>query len=106
MKIYIAGKITGLQKHHYTAAFKAAEIQLRAAGHNAVNPCSLGISDDSTSDQALLVCLLHLRSCDAIYLLPDWADSHGAVIERQFAIDNGKEVIYHDRQTALIHQPA
>jgi len=104
MKIYISGKITGLPKEQYTAMFKTAEIDLRASGHDTVNPCSLGIADDSTTEQALLVCLLHLRQCDAIYLLPNWQQSPGAVIERQYALDNGIEVIYAELETALIHQ--
>jgi len=106
MKIYIAGKITGLPKHQYTAKFKAAEIEHNAAGHNTVNPCRLGIPDTATTEQALLVCLTHLRQCDAIYLLADWQDSPGAVIERQFASDHGLEIIYADHETALIHQIA
>lgn len=106
MKIYIAGKITGLTKEQYTSKFRAAEIDLTAAGHIAVNPCKFGIPDNATSETALLVCLPRLIDCDAIYLLPDWQHSPGAVIERQFAIDNGIEVIYADMQTALIHQIA
>ena len=106
MKIYIAGKISGLPKAQYTAKFRAAEIELNAAGHDTVNPCRLGIPDTATTEQALLVCLTYLRHCDAIYLLPDWQQSPGAVIERQFAIDHGLEIMYADHETALIHQIA
>lgn len=106
MKIYIAGKITGLPKQQYTSKFRAAEIELTAAGHHSVNPCRLGIPDDYTSEQAVLICLTHLRHCDAIYLLPCWQQSPRAITERQYAIDNGIEVIYAEQETALIHQIA
>ncbi len=106
MKIYIAGKITGLPKQQYIAKFTTAEIELTAAGHVTVNPCRLGIPDEATLEQALLVCLTHLRQCDAIYLLPCWQQSPGAVIERQYAIDHGLEIMYADHETALIHQIA
>jgi len=102
MKIYIAGKISGITKEQYTANFKSAEIQLRASGRIPVNPCDFGIPDIATSEFALKICLPILKQCSHIYLLDNWNDSPGAVIERQFAIDNGIEVTYQNRQTAII----
>jgi len=34
------------------------------------------------------------EACTHIYMLKDWKDSKGAMMEHQFAIDNGIEVIY------------
>jgi hypothetical protein len=102
MKIYIAGKISGLEKQQYTSKFRAAEIQLTAAGHITINPCRLGICDSATTDEALPVCLNELRHCEAIYMLPDWSDSPGAIRERQFAIDHNIRIIYHNL-TSIIY---
>ena len=38
MKIYISGKITGLQKRDYRGKFKAAANRLRMLGHEVVDP--------------------------------------------------------------------
>lgn len=103
MRTYIAGKITDLKKEQYLPKFKSAEIELRAAGMIPVNPNSFGIPETATREFALGICLPLLKQCQAIYMLHDWQDSPGAIIERQFAIDNGIEVIYQNRQTALIH---
>jgi len=48
MKIYIAGKISGLPKAEYTAKFLQAELALRAAGLEPVNPCNFGIPDPTS----------------------------------------------------------
>ena len=45
MKIYISGKITGLQKRDYRGKFKAAANRLRMLGHTAVDPSRLDVYD-------------------------------------------------------------
>jgi len=44
----IAGKISGLPKAEYTAKFLQAELALRAAGLEPVNPCNFGIPDPTS----------------------------------------------------------
>jgi hypothetical protein len=96
MKIYIAGKITGLLKEEYTAKFAKAENALKLAGWTPVNPCRLGIPDHATTQEALKVCIPILEGCKAIYMLSDWRDSPGAIIERSTARHNKIDVYHED----------
>lgn len=80
-KIYISGKITGLPIGEVIAKFCAAEAKIRRFGFEPVSPLDNGLpleaewADQMGKDIALL-----LRS-DAIYMLPDWRQSEGAMIE-------------------------
>lgn len=94
MKIYIAGKITGLPKAEYTAKFLQAELALRAAGMKPVNPCNLGIPDDMPSSEALELCKPHFDQCEAVFFLRDWRDSFGAIIEHSWATHQGLKIYY------------
>lgn len=96
MKIYIAGKITGLIKEEYTAKFLKAETELRAAGWDPVNPCKFGIPDHTPSAKALETCLPKLEECQAIYMLHDWRDSLGAIVELSTAKHSRLDVYYEE----------
>ena len=39
-------------------------------------------------------CITHLVDCDAIYMLSNWKDSKGAMIENYTAITLGKEIMF------------
>lgn len=96
MKIYIAGKITGLQKEEYTAKFEKVENALRLAGWDPMNPCSFNIPDFATPEQALKVCIPILEKCQAIYMLSDWRDSLGAILEHSTARHNRIDIYYQE----------
>ena len=85
MKVYIAGKVSGLPKGETFIKFAQAEYWLRQQGHETVNPLRLCLSS-WTWEQCMRVCIPELMKCDAICLLHDWAESRGAVWE------------YHDAQ--------
>jgi hypothetical protein len=85
MKIYLAGKISGLLKEEYLANFEKAEKKLRSAGWEPVNPCKFGIPGDATTAEALKICIPELEKCQAIYMLSGWRDSLGAIIEHNTA---------------------
>ncbi|WP_418981702.1 DUF4406 domain-containing protein [Alistipes sp.] len=80
-KIYISGKITGLPISEVIAKFRAAEAKIRRFGFCPVSPLENGLPfeaewpDQMGKDVALLL------RCDAIYMLPDWQQSEGAMIE-------------------------
>lgn len=88
--VYIAGKITG--DPHYRAKFERAQRELEAAGFDVMSPAVLpdkGFSYDSY----MKVSSAMLDVCDAVYFLPDWKQSNGAMYEMGRAIAAGKEII-------------
>ncbi len=123
MKVYISGKIgedaistTTLRK------FEDAKQLLEASGHDVFNPACSAWQEhlkerydrdkyifqpytDGTFPSFYGYCLLRdlmaLALKDAIYMLPDWMESHGARVEHDFALALGKKVIYADEETVL-----
>lgn len=94
MKIYIAGPMTGLPEWNYPA-FNAAAAELRAAGHEVVNPAEMGAKygtpDEINANPEMLADLIHeeldtVAECDALYLLPGWEKSPGTRRELEVAL--------------------
>ena len=91
-KVYISGKISGLEREHYERMFGIAEAMLRDKGYKVVNPtrfflsrhyqrlCRL-IGHQNAYDLTLLYDLWRLMRCDLIYKIPGWQQSKGANIE-------------------------
>lgn len=96
MKVYISGKITGTTD--YIERFAKAEKHLKSAGHEVVNPAveNAKLPEGTTYDGFMQNSLRLLDTCDAIYMLPDWRDSNGAMIEHLQAMMQGKH-IWHGR---------
>lgn len=87
MKVYISGKITGLDRQVAVGNFARAEKILKSKGYEVVNPTRL-CTADMDWDEAMKICIAELKKCDAIYMLPDWRESKGAIIEVQEAAIN------------------
>lgn len=89
MRIYIAGKVTGMEEEA-RQLFKQAQQQLQQRYPDAtiINPLEL---DHSTHDKHwtsyMRVCLAELVKCDTIALLPNWVESNGARLEMQVAVN-------------------
>lgn len=93
MKIYIAGKITGLP--NYMELFQAKQDELEAQGHAVINPAKLIniLGTDFTHREYMHICFSLIDLCDAIELLDNWRDSTGACMELDYSIEKGKTVV-------------
>lgn len=114
MKIYISGKIGERVISDKTREkFEKAENRLKEKGHEVINPTCHDFQVmattwveaivDSGMDQdyyteLLLLDLDWLKKCDAIYLLSDYKESPGALVELAFARAIGIDVIYEDAE--------
>ena len=92
MRVYIAGKVSGLPKGETFIKFAQAEYWLRQQGHETVNPLRL-CSSSWTWERCMRVCIPELMKCDAICLLHDWGESEGAVTEYYLASRLGLRVM-------------
>jgi len=86
MKIYISGPITG-QPDGNREAFASAEAILSQLGHTAINPHKLceHLPDGSAWEEYMKLCIPVVCQSDAMYMLPGWNNSRGAVVEKGIA---------------------
>lgn len=94
MKIYIAGKITGLDIEKAKSKFKEAQTVIEGKGHECINPMELPHDHDKTWESYMKECLISLLQCDALFALPDYKESRGAEVEYNLAAGLGMK-IYH-----------
>ncbi|MBO5217501.1 MAG: DUF4406 domain-containing protein [Alistipes sp.] len=97
-RIYIAGKISGLDYMRVVQKFHTAEVRLRHQGYTTVNPTRL-CREWWSWLRCMVVCIWHLVRCDDVYMLTDWRDSKGARIEYRIARILGINIIYEDNET-------
>lgn len=92
MKIYIAGKITGLK--NYRENFNRAEEKLKAEGHLCMNPSVL--AEGFPWEVYMPICYAMIDACECVYMLKNWTDSKGAKMELEYARNNRKAIIYEE----------
>jgi len=92
MKVYIAGKITGLPELEAMINFLNAECKLKGEGHTPLNPSVLPSGFEH--EEYMHICYAMIDVCDAVCFLENWKDSKGARLEHKYASDNGKVIMY------------
>jgi len=90
-KIYISGKITGIEDQA-AQLFEQAETDIRNAGFEPVNPMKLNHKHDKSWESYMKADLKALLDCDGIFMLDNWSDSKGALIELDLALKVGVPV--------------
>lgn len=93
MKYYISGKITGIESDA-PFLFEAAERELISYGHSVVNPMKLPHDHDKSWHSYMKEDIGAMCSCDGMFMLSNWTDSKGAIIEHSIALLIGMKIDY------------
>ena len=106
-RVYISGKMRGLDRAEVLFRFSRCELWLRHNGFAVKNPCHTWVfrwpwlyktmeklfGEERTYDLVLLYDLWLVSRCDRIHMIgSDWKESRGARTERYFAQAKGLEV--------------
>ena len=102
MIIYIAGAMTGHPDWN-RAAFDKAEQELSDQLHTVLSPAShipLCNPDAIPHSGYMKISFAMIDCCVAVYMLNGWSESKGAQMERGYAINNGKVILYQSQEGA------
>lgn len=94
-KIYVSGKISGLEPEVYKENFKKGEIVVHEMGAESLNPLDiLPFKPEHEWIDYMRADIKVLVDCDGILMLPDWKDSKGAILELYIAKGLNMEIYY------------
>lgn len=99
-KVYISGKMRGLDPEQFTPCFEKARQFLESKGYEVVNPVDFEEEKMKTCEcwaDFIIFDLPILKTCNAIYMLQNWQDSWGAKVEFNFANGHGLEILYQEK---------
>ncbi len=91
MKLYLAGSISNCLDT-YKEKFRNKTIELENDGYIVMDPSILPLGFEH--HEYLHINKAMIDVCDIVYFMPCWKESIGAQIENNYAISNGKEIIY------------
>ena len=92
-RVYISGKISGLDNHYVQLKFAACAEALKSVGYEPVTPLKNGLPSSASWKEHMRADIALLKTCDYIYLQTDFVISRGAMIELFLAIRWGKPII-------------
>ncbi|MGP1587290.1 MAG: DUF4406 domain-containing protein [Treponemataceae bacterium] len=99
MKVYISGRITGLDKEVIFKKFNKIQNRLKKDGNLVMSPTTLAMNEGFEHEDYMHICYAMIDVCDAIFMLKDWQDSKGAKMELQYAKNCKKITFYEDKST-------
>ncbi len=105
MKLYLAGKMTGVPQLNFPL-FNSEAARLRALGYDIINPAEINGGADELAACATMTpeqlrahwcnCMRKdiaaLVTCDGVAFLPGWQDSRGAQLENFIAVQLDMDV--------------
>ncbi|MBV5327220.1 MAG: DUF4406 domain-containing protein [Chlorobium sp.] len=80
MRIYIIGKVTGLDYEHCCDLFKERQKWLEEQDHIVVNPVEI-VPEGTQWIEAMKICLAELIKCEGYSVLPNALSSRGGLLE-------------------------
>lgn len=83
-KVFISGKVSGIEYYVAYQTFANADRQLSSMGYQVINPMKICRKNWSWL-RCMAKCLWAIMFCDKVYQLEDWKDSKGARIEYRWA---------------------
>ena len=96
-RVYISGKISGLDNHYVQLKFAACAESLKSVGYEPITPLKNGLPPSASWKDHMRADIALLKTCDYIYLQRDFIMSRGAMIELFLAIRWGKSIIMSDK---------
>lgn len=101
MKVYLSIPITGKDEKKQREKADKIKLALSKAGHEPVNPFDI-MPGKKNPDWFDYMCsdLRELDKCDAIYLCKGWQQSKGCRLERFYAEEHGKRLMFE-----IVEQP-
>jgi len=92
--VYVAGKYRGKtinETYENVALVREHSVKLWKLGYAVLCPhTNTSFMDGVMPDQAFLDGTMEmLKRCDLIYMIPNWKQSSGAILEREYAQKNG-----------------
>lgn len=100
MKIYLSGKISGIVEEA-KERFSDAQRELEEKGYSVINPMKIPHYHDNSWHSYMREDVKALCDSDAIYMLSNWTDSKGAIIEHTIAMYLGLKVFYQEKPDEL-----
>lgn len=99
MRAYLSGPMSGLPEMNYPA-FNFEAARLRAIGFHVENPAQN--PEQSSWEAYMKAAIIQMLSCEVVVMLPGWAESRGALIERELAIRLGLKVISAGQEASIL----
>lgn len=97
-KCYIAGKVSGLTKVEYRINFEKAEKIVKELGFIPLVPIELPHIHDKTWESYMKECIAAMMQCHSIYMLSNYKNSPGALLELELAEKLNFEIIYEQNE--------
>jgi hypothetical protein len=80
MKVYIIGKVTGLDYEHCCDLFNERQKELEEQGHEVINPVEI-VPEGTDWLDAMRICIKELIHCEAFSTLGNALQSKGGILE-------------------------
>ena len=95
MKVYISGKITGMPMDEVEKLFEKAEREMRKCFDDVLSPLWIPVNQNNPEWRHYMIeDIKVLVDCDAIYMISNWKESRGAILEHHIAKELGMNIIY------------